>query len=53
MGKMNLAQDIHIVPIVSATAITSTTVLPHINMKQYEKVEFLVTFLCCQHPLLD
>ena len=42
MGKMNLAQDIHIVPIVSATAITSTTVLPHINMKQYDKVEFLV-----------
>jgi len=42
MANMNLAEKIHIVPIVSATAITGTTVLPHINMKLYEKVEFLV-----------
>jgi len=42
MGKMNLAQDIHIVPIQVSTQITGTTVHPHVNMKQYEKVEFLV-----------
>lgn len=39
---MNIAQNIHIVPIKTTTQITSTTVLPHVNMKQYEKVEFLV-----------
>jgi len=42
MGKMNVAQDIHIVPILSATQKTASYVAPHVNMKQYEKVEFLV-----------
>jgi hypothetical protein len=41
MGKMNVAQDIHIVPLATEAQITSTTVEPHINMKQYEKVEFI------------
>jgi len=41
MGKMNLAQDIHIVPLATETQITETTVQPHINMKLYEKVEFI------------
>ena len=41
MGKMNLAQDIHIVPLATEAQITSTTVEPHINMKLYEKVEFI------------
>ena len=44
MGKMNLAQDIHIVPIRTTTTDTATFVTPHINMKQYEKVEFVVMF---------
>ena len=39
---MNVAQNIHIVPIKTTTQITATTVMPHINMKLYEKVEFLV-----------
>ena len=42
MGKMNVAQNIHIVPIISATQKTATYVAPHINMKLYDKVEFLV-----------
>lgn len=42
MGKMNIAQDIHIVPILSSTQKTSTYVAPHINMKIYERVEFLI-----------
>ncbi len=42
MGKMNVAQDIHIVPIRATTTDTATFVTPHINMKQYEKVEFIV-----------
>ncbi len=41
---MNLAQNIHIVPVTATAQITSTTVAPHINMKLYEKVEFLVHF---------
>jgi hypothetical protein len=44
MGKMNLAQDIHIVPIATEAQITSTTVHPHINMKLYDKVEFIYHF---------
>jgi hypothetical protein len=44
MGKMNLAQDIHIVPIRATTQDTSSFVAPHINMKLYEKVEFIVMF---------
>ena len=42
MGKMNLAQDIHIVPIYATTDASATTVFAHVNMKQYEKVEFLL-----------
>ena len=42
MGKMNLAQDIHIVPILTHGQKTANYIAPHINMKQYEKVEFLV-----------
>ena len=42
MGKMNVAQDIHIVPLATEAQITSTTVEPHINMKLYEKVEFIL-----------
>lgn len=41
MGKMNIAQNIHIVPIATEAQITSTTVEPHINMKLYDKVEFI------------
>ena len=44
MGKMNIAQDIHIVPVYATTTITATTVLPHINMKLYDKVEFICNF---------
>ena len=42
MGKMNVAQDIHIVPITLPASKQATFVAPHINMKQYEKVEFIV-----------
>jgi len=42
MGKMNLAQDIHIVPIYATTDASASVDFPHINMKQYEKVEFLL-----------
>lgn len=42
MGKMNLAQDIHIVPILTPTQKTANYVAPHINMKLYEKVEFIL-----------
>jgi len=41
---MNLAQNIHIVPITATEQITATDVTPHVNMKLYEKVEFLVHF---------
>ena len=44
MGKMNLAQDIHIVPIRATTTDTATFSTPCINMKLFEKVEFLVIF---------
>ena len=42
MGKMNLAQDIHIVPVTSTVSISADLVCPHINMKLYEKVEFIL-----------
>jgi hypothetical protein len=42
MGKMNVAQNIHIVPITAPAQLTSTFVAPHINMKIYDKVEFIV-----------
>jgi len=42
MGKMNVAQEIHIVPVTSTISITADLVLPHINMKLYEKVEFIL-----------
>jgi hypothetical protein len=41
MANMNLAEKIHIVPLKTETQITSTTVMPHINMKLYDKVEFI------------
>jgi hypothetical protein len=44
MGKMNVAQDIHIVPIRATTQDTSSFVAPHVNMKLYDKVEFIVYF---------
>ena len=42
MGNMNLAQHIHIVPLLTPTQKTANYAAPHINMKLYEKVEFLV-----------
>ena len=42
MGKMNVAQDIHIVPIYATTDASATFAAPHVNMKLYEKVEFIV-----------
>jgi hypothetical protein len=47
MGKMNVAQDVHIVPIRVTTTDTATFVAPHVNMKLYEKVEFIVLFGTC------
>ena len=44
MANMNLAEKIHIVPIRATTTDTATFVTPHINMKLYEKVEFVVMF---------
>ena len=44
MGKMNVAQDIHIVPIRVTTTDTATFSTPCITMKLYEKVEFVVMF---------
>jgi hypothetical protein len=44
MGIMNAAQNIHIVPIRATTQDTATFIAPHVNMKLYEKVEFLVYF---------
>ncbi len=45
MGKMNVAQDIHIVVIATEAQITAaSTVHPHVNMKLYEKVEFIYHF---------
>jgi hypothetical protein len=47
MGKMNLAQDIHIVPLRVTTTDTATFVAPHINMKLYDKVEFILHLGTC------
>jgi hypothetical protein len=47
MGKMNLAQNVHIVPIRVTTTDTSTFSTPCINMKLYDKVEFIVHFGTC------
>ena len=44
MGIMNMAEQIHIVPIRATTTDTATFVTPHVNMKLYEKVEFVVMF---------
>ena len=44
MGKMNVAQDIHVVPIRATTTDTGTFSTPCISMKLFEKVEFLVIF---------
>lgn len=38
----NVGQQIHLVPILTPSQKTSTYIAPHINMKLYEKVEFLV-----------
>lgn len=40
----NLAQDIHVVPIRATTTDTSTFVTPHVNMKLYRKVAFIIVF---------
>ena len=42
MANMNLAEKIHIVPILTPAQKTANYVAPHINMKLYEKVEFIV-----------
>jgi len=42
MGKMNVAQEIHIVPVTSTASISADLICPHINMKEYEKVEFIL-----------
>jgi hypothetical protein len=42
MGIKNLSQNIHIVPILTRAAKTADYVAPHINMKLYDKVEFIV-----------
>jgi len=44
MANMNVAQDIHIVPITATVSQSATLVAPHVNMKLYEKVEFIVHF---------
>lgn len=44
MGKMNVAEQIHIVPIRATTTDTATFSTPCISMKLFEKVEFLVIF---------
>ena len=41
MGKMNVAQNIHIVPLTAPYQSTATFTPGFINMKQYEKVEFI------------
>jgi len=43
MGKMNLAQDIHIVPLTAPYQASATFTPGFINMKEYEKVEFIVS----------
>ena len=42
MGVMNVAQNIHIVPLTAPNQASVTFIPSHINMKLYEKVEFLV-----------
>jgi hypothetical protein len=42
MGIKNLSQKIHIVPIRATTDDSATFIAPHVNMKLYDKVEFLV-----------
>jgi hypothetical protein len=44
MGKMNVLQDIHYVPIRVYTQDTSTFSTPCINMKLAEHVEFIIHF---------
>ena len=44
MGIMNMAEQIHIVPITATVSQSATLVAPHVNMKLYEKVEFIVHF---------
>ena len=44
MANMNVAQDIHIVPITATVSQSATLIAPHVNMKEYEKVEFLIHF---------
>ncbi len=44
MGINNVAQILHIVPVRATTTDTATFVTPHINMKLYEKVEFVCNF---------
>jgi len=41
---MNVCQDIHIVPITATVSQSADLVAPHVNMKLYEKVEFIVHF---------
>ena len=43
MGKMNVAQNIHIVPLTAPYQSTATFTPGFINMKEYEKVEFIVS----------
>lgn len=43
MSKLNVAQDIHIVPLIAPAQYTSTQTSPHINMKLYRKVEFIIS----------
>ncbi len=44
MGKMNCDQDIHFVPIRVTTTDTATFSSPCVDMKEYEKVEFIIHF---------
>ncbi len=44
MGIMNLAQNIHIVPLTAPVQASATFTPSFINMKLYEKVEFIVEF---------
>ena len=43
MAKMNLAQDIHIVPLTAPEQLSATFTPSFINMALYEKVEFIIT----------
>ncbi len=44
MGKMNVAQNIHIVPLTAPYQSSATFTPKFISMKLYEKVEFIVSF---------